>query len=331
MSLREATRKMTELKKCFVGIDTSNYTTSVSACDIDGKVIANLKSPLTVKSGERGLRQSDAVFAHVKNLPELMDRLSESILGYEPIAVGVSATPRMAEGSYMPCFLSGVAAAHSFAAAKNIPIYKTAHQNGHVMAALYSSGEVEKLLKDRFLAFHVSGGTTEVLLVTPNADKSDFDVLLVGETEDINAGQAVDRVGVMLGLNFPAGRGLETLAGAYNGSIEKKKISVKNCRCNLSGVENIAKKLYDNGESKEKIAAFTFDFIQRTLCEMASQALLKYGEMPILFAGGVMSNKLMRGAISSRFEAYFAEPEFSADNAAGVALLCRLAYMKDNK
>lgn len=321
---------MTKQAKCFVGIDTSNYTTSVALCDFEGRIIANLKAPLTVKSGERGLRQSDAVFAHIKNLPALTDKLSDLLKEYEAVAIGVSATPRAVEGSYMPCFLSGVAAAHSFAAARQIPIYKTAHQNGHVMAAMYSSGEAERLLKNRFLAFHVSGGTTEVLLVTPREDGEIFDIELVGETEDINAGQAIDRIGVMLGLDFPAGRELEALASNYQGSLEKKKISVKNCRCNLSGVENIAKKLYEAGEKKEKIAAFTFDFIQRTLCEMASQAIEKYGEMPILFAGGVMSNRLMRGAISRRFEAYFAEPEFSADNAAGVALLCRLAYIKDN-
>ena len=328
MNLKEPIRKMTEQEKCFVGIDTSNYTTSVAVCDADGKVIANLKSPLPVKSGECGLRQSDAVFAHVKNLPELMQRLSAELQEYEVLAVGVSATPRSVDGSYMPCFLSGVAAAHSFAAANRIPIYTTAHQNGHVMAALYSSGETEKLLKGRFLAFHVSGGTTEALLVTPRDDDKSFDVELVGETEDLNAGQVIDRIGVMLGLDFPAGRELEKLASSYKGTIEKKKVTVKDCRCNLSGVENIAKKLYEQGESKEKVAAFTFDFVQRTLCEMASQILQKYGEMPILFAGGVMSNKLMRKAICKKFEAYFAEPEFSADNAAGVALLTRLAYYK---
>ena len=322
---------MTNKKPCFVGIDTSNYTTSVALCDCNGVVIANLKSPLMVKSGERGLRQSDAVFAHTKNLPDLMDRLSLFFAEYEPIAVGVSETPRRLEGSYMPCFLSGIVAAHSFAAQKRLPIYKTAHQNGHVMAALYSSGEFERLMKQRFLAFHVSGGTTEALLVTPNDNESDISVKLVGETEDINAGQAIDRIGVMLGLDFPAGRALEDLARSYDGTFEKKKVCVKNCRCNLSGVENIAKTLYDKGESREKIAAFTFDFIQRTLSEMASQTLEKYGDMPILFAGGVMSNKLMRDALSKQFDAVFAEPEFSADNAAGVALLCRLAYMAEKE
>ena len=315
------------IDKCFIGIDTSNYTTSVAVCDAGGKIIANLKSPLIVKSGERGLRQSDAVFAHTKNLPEIMDRLSSVLVDYQPIAVGVSATPRIAEGSYMPCFLSGIAAAHSFAAANQIPVYTTAHQNGHIMAALYSSGKTELLLKNKFLAFHVSGGTTEVLLVTPRDDSALFDVELVGETEDINAGQAIDRVGVMLGLDFPAGRELEKLAQSDRGVLEKKKISVKECRCNLSGVEYIAEKFYENAESKAKIAAFTFDFIRRTLCEMASQAIGKYGDMPILFAGGVMSNNFMREAIFEQFEAYFAEPEFSADNAAGVALLCRRAYL----
>ena len=231
----------------------------------------------------------------------------------------------------MPCFLCGVAAARSFAASSGIPIYETAHQNGHIMAALYSSGEYERLTSDKFIAFHVSGGTTEALLVTPRDDERLFDVELIGETADINAGQAVDRVGVMLGLDFPAGRELELSASRYSGKIEKKKICVKDCRCNLSGVENIARTLYEKGESKEYIAAFTFDFIRRTLCEMAAQALEKYGDAPILFSGGVASNKLMRPAIRERFEAYFAEPEFSADNAAGVALSCRLAYMKNKE
>ncbi len=319
---------MSNNKKVFVGIDTSNYTTSAAVCNADGRVIANLKAPLPVKMGECGLRQSDAVFAHIKNLPVLMDKLASEIDGCDILAVGVSATPRDIEGSYMPCFLSGVSAAHAFASQNKLPIFKTAHQNGHVMAALYSSGESERFLKGRFLAFHLSGGTTEALLVTPNEDGSDFTLQLVGETEDINAGQAIDRIGVMLGLSFPAGKELEALAKSYEGRIEKKRVSVKDGRCNLSGIENIAKSLYDKGESKEKIAATAFDFICRTVVAMSEQLLEKYGKMPILFAGGVMSNKIMRAELTSHFDACFAEPEFSADNAAGVALLCRLRYIK---
>lgn len=331
MISKQTAQKMSDKKKAFVGIDTSNYTTSAAVCDFEGKIIANLKAPLPVKPGECGLRQSDAVFAHIKNLPDIMDRLSRELYGYEALAVGVSATPRDVEGSYMPCFLSGVSAAHAFASQNKLPIFETAHQNGHVMAALYSSGESERLLTGRFLAFHLSGGTTEALLVTPNSDGSDFTLELVGETEDINAGQAIDRIGVMLGLSFPAGRELEALAKSYNGKLEKRRVCVKNGRCNLSGIENIAKALYDKGESKEKIAATAFDFICRTVIAMSEQLLEKHGEMPILFAGGVMSNKIMRAELTSRFDACFAEPEFSADNAAGVALLCRLRYIKSKE
>ncbi len=319
---------MSELKKCFVGFDTSNYTTSAAICDMEGRVVANLKAPLPVKDGERGLRQSDAVFAHIKNLPELTDKLSTALAGYTPVAVGASATPRALPDSYMPCFLCGQVAAHSFAAGLGLPIIQTAHQNGHIMAAMYSSGKTDYLMERDFLAFHVSGGTTEALLVHPNIDKSGFSVELVGETLDINAGQAIDRIGVMLGLRFPCGKELEALACGYNGAVEKKKISVTDGKCSLSGLENMAKKLYEESRSREKTAAFVFDFLCRTLAQMCRQLMDKHGNMPVLFAGGVMSNKLMRSKLCEQFEAYFSEPEFSADNAAGVALLCRLEFLK---
>ena len=318
---------MNKQKKCFVGFDTSNYTTSIAVCDEDGQIVANLKLPLPVKAGERGLRQSDAVFAHTKNLPILADRISGVLSEYETIAVGVSTTPRKAEGSYMPCFLCGIAAARCFAAANRLEIYETAHQNGHIMAAIYSSGAHERLMNSaRFLAFHVSGGTTEALLVTPNSEKKDFSIELVGETKDINAGQAIDRVGVMMGLTFPCGKELEALAASYSGKTEKRNVCVNNGSCSLSGVENIAKKMYEESADKERVAAFVFDFIARTLSKMSEQLVAEYGEMPILFAGGVMSNKLMRKELSAKFESYFAEPDFSADNAAGVALLTRLNH-----
>lgn len=313
------------MKPCFIGIDTSNYTTSVSVCDGEGNIIANLKAPLAVKSGSRGLRQSDAVFAHVKNLPELMSKLSEITHDYEPLAVGVSVQPRDAEGSYMPCFLSGKSAAYSYAAAAKIPVYELSHQNGHIMAALYSAGKTELLRGGRFIAFHVSGGTTEALLVKGTYDG--FDVELVGKTQDINAGQAIDRVGVALGLDFPCGASLERLAAAYTGKIYSHPVCVKDAICNLSGVENIASKLIAAGESREAVAAFVFDFIGRTLERMCSQVMEKYGKSSVIFAGGVMSNKLMRARLSSSFDAHFSEPQFSADNAAGIALLCRERHL----
>ncbi len=308
---------------CYVGFDTSNYTTSVSVCAEDGQIIANLKKPLPVGEGARGLRQSDAVFEHTRNLPGLLEELRDVLVRecLRPVGVGVSVRPRDAERSYMPCFLSGKSVAYAFAAAAGIPIREFSHQNGHVMAALYSCGKAERLRDTPFFAFHVSGGTTEVLMAEP--DTTDFSLTLVGETDDINAGQLIDRVGVAMGLSFPCGKEMEALASAYEEKIYKHPVCVREARCSLSGAENIALRIWKETDNKEAVAAFVFDFVCRTLLAMCEQIEEKYGARPIVFAGGVMSNHLMRKRLSARYDASFAEPEFSADNAAGVALLCR--------
>ena len=317
------------MKKCYLGFDTSNYTTSAAVCDAEGNVVANIKIPLPVKSGNRGLRQSEAVFEHTRNLPILCQSLRAELGGYTPVAVGVSVRPRDAEESYMPCFLAGKSAAYSFASGLNIPVCEFSHQNGHVRAALYSAEQERLLESERFLAFHVSGGTTEALLVTPG--DGCFSVELVGETDDINGGQAIDRVGVAMGLDFPAGAALEALASQYNGKIYKHAVCVKDGRCSLSGVENIAAKIYSQTNDKSAVAAFVFDFIGRTLDEIRRQVMDKHGRMPVVFAGGVMSNNIMREQLSAQCEAYFSEPQFSADNAAGIALLCRDKILFDKK
>jgi len=314
------------MTECFIGIDTSNYTTSAAICTKDGEIVANLKLPLPVKAGECGLRQSDAVFAHVKNLPQLMERLAESLQGMKPVAVGVSATPRPLEGSYMPCFLSGIAAAQSFAAAAHIPLLRFSHQEGHIMAAAYSAGAMHLLDAERFAAFHVSGGTTEVLLATPHP--RGFDIELFSATADINAGQAIDRIGVMLGLDFPCGKELEKLAEKNTKKIPKSRISVKDGYCNLSGLENMAAKLWQESGDAALVAAFTLQFIGDTLVAMTGELDARIPSLPIVYAGGVMSNRYLQARLGERKNTYFAEPQFSADNAAGIALLCRKQFLK---
>lgn len=314
------------MTECFVGIDTSNYTTSAAICTKDGEIVANLKLPLPVKAGECGLRQSDAVFAHVKNLPTLMQSLAKELTGFEPVAVGASATPRPLKGSYMPCFLSGIAAAQSFAAAANIPLLRFSHQEGHIMAAAYSAGAMHLLDDERFAAFHVSGGTTEVLLATPHP--RGFDIELFSATADINAGQAIDRIGVMLGLDFPCGKELEKLAEKNTKKIPKSRISVKDGYCNLSGLENMAAKLWQESGDAALVAAFTLQFIGDTLVAMTEELDARIPSLPIVYAGGVMSNRYLQARLAERKNTYFAEPQFSADNAAGIALLCRKQFLK---
>ena len=202
----------------FIGIDTSNYTTSVALADADGRILANEKQLLAVDQGQRGLRQSDALFAHTRNLPELMERLREKLhpkglTSLSVAAIGFSASPRRMSGSYMPCFLAGKATASAMSAVTGTPAYTFSHQEGHVMAALYSAGMSDLPLEHEWIAFHVSGGTTDVMLVIP--DTTGLAVELLGQSLDLHAGQAVDRIGVAMGLTFPCGRELERLSDAY--------------------------------------------------------------------------------------------------------------------
>lgn len=311
-------------KKIIMGVDTSNYTTSVALMYEDGALIANLKRPLPVKLGEHGLRQSDAVFAHIKNIPDIMAEARAFIGDNAPIAVGVSTRPRNIEGSYMPCFLTGVAVAESVSASLGVPLYKFSHQCGHMMAAIFSSG-ARHLLGKTFAAFHVSGGTTEILRVSFSG--SEFSAELIGGTQDLNAGQVIDRIGAYLGLPFPSGKYLEELAKTNTKKLPTKKPKISDFKINLSGLENMAVKLYEETEDKALVAAFVLDYVEKGISLLAEAYLEKYGDTEFLFAGGVMSNLIIREKLASKFKAHFAEPVFSSDNAVGIAELTRINHV----
>lgn len=311
-----------------VGIDTSNYTTSFAIISRDGELIANLKRPLPVKEGERGLRQSDAVFAHVKNIPDIMQEASEYLKDSKIVAVGVSERPRNVDGSYMPCFLAGVAQAESICATQSVPLYRYSHQCGHVMAAIFSSGNLDLLNKD-FLAYHVSGGTTEMLKVKYNGIS--FDSELIGGTADLNAGQLIDRIGVHMGLRFPCGKEMEMLALDTSNKVMAKKPKVTDFKVNLSGIENQAVKLYSECGDKAAVSSFVFDSVGKSLVALTDSYFEKFGECDLLFAGGVMSNGIIKKMISDKYSASFAAPSLSADNAVGVAYLAYRRYISENK
>ncbi len=305
----------------FLGIDTSNYTTSCALLE-NGKIVKNCKLPVTVKAGERGVRQSDAVFSHIKNLPEVMAMIGK----ISPDAIGVSLSPRDVEGSYMPCFLAGYAIASSLATSMSIPLYTFSHQAGHVRAALYSA-QKNDLVHQKLIAFHVSGGTTEVLFYDNGK------ITCIGGTNDINAGQLIDRTGVKLGLSFPCGKELETTADfqAMKTACIKPMASVRGLTCNFSGLENKVDGMIQNQTSSSIISAFVLASIEKTLSALCNEIIRVYGKLPIIFSGGVSSNRYLQNKLSAQFGAYFAEPQFSADNAAGIALLCQERYEQCHK
>lgn len=309
------------MKKYFLGIDTSNYTTSAALCDENGTVIKNIKKLLPVRDGEKGLRQSDALFHHTVQLPEIIGEAVSEIDGHIA-AVGASCRPRDAAGSYMPCFLAGKSAGIAAARVSGCDFYEFSHQCGHISAALYSA-ERNDLCKEMFAAFHVSGGTTDILLVGPS-DETVFKVEHIGGTIDLNAGQVIDRTGVMMGIHFPCGREIEKLALSYGGAPDKVSVCVKGLECNLSGVENKVRRLYDETADRERCSAYVISFINKTLEKLTENLRKIYPDIPIVYAGGVMSCSIIKENLSKYGS--FAAPEFSSDNAAGIALMTRRKY-----
>lgn len=314
-----------------LGVDTSNYTTSLALVR-GGTVIKNVRRLLPVGENERGLRQSDALFHHTKALPELCEELF-SCGNYEPeklCAVGVSSKPRNTENSYMPCFLAGISFASAVSGALKAPLFNFSHQQGHIEAAIYSSGIQKALsLSNEFISFHVSGGTTDIVLCSKKADGS-IACEKIGGTTDLNAGQAIDRTGVMLGLRFPCGKELDEMSCSSSARFGKIKVSVEGLSCSVSGLENKTKTMAAQGVPPCDIAAFLFEYLSCVLGALTDNLKEKYSLLPVLFAGGVMSNTRIRKNLSKRANVFFASPELSSDNACGTSLLAYNKFKAEN-
>ena len=297
-----------------IGFDTSNYTTSVAW--FDGNNGENYSKLLPVKQGELGLRQSDAVFAHTKSLPELSGRLFSHVDISTVAAVGVSTQPRAVDGSYMPCFMVGLSHATLLANALNVPIIEVSHQQGHVAASLWSADQMD-LLDIPHLAWHLSGGTTELLLVEPKA--GNVSCTRVGGTTDISAGQLVDRTGQLLSLPFPSGKHLDSLS---QGALIEETFRVKcfGMEFSLSGVQNKVQGFFQRVSDPKETAAYALRCICSAVSQATQNALKEYPGLKVVFSGGVASNSMLRAAMKP-FDPVFASPQFSTDNAIGVAVL----------
>ena len=300
-----------------LGFDTSNYTTSVAAYDgVGGKNCSRL---LDVKPGQLGLRQSDALFAHVKRLPELVQALAEAMDLRSVTAIGVSTRPRAVEGSYMPCFLAGWSQASSLAAILGVPLHAVSHQQGHIAASLWSAGRLD-LMQAPHLAWHLSGGTTELLYVEP--DEKNVKAQKIGGTSDISAGQLIDRSGVLLGLQFPAGKAVDALS-RESACRERYRVKLQGLEFSFSGIQNKAEKFYSETHCAPDTARFVMNCVVTCIADATRAALAQYPGLPVVFSGGVASNSMLRERMQE-FSPIFAEPQFSTDNAMGVAVLAAL-------
>lgn len=297
-----------------LGFDTSNYTTS--AAWFDGVSDRNVGKLLEVRPGALGLRQSDALFQHVVRLPEILEKLLSDCDRRNISAIGASTRPRSVEGSYMPCFLPGANTARSLAEVMGVPFYAFSHQQGHLAAILWDSGHME-LLEQPMLAWHLSGGTTELLYVKPGLEAA-----RIGGTTDISAGQLIDRTGQLLGIPFPAGKGLDALGEGT--TVKPYPVKVQDMQFSLSGMQNQVEQKLKSGMPPQEAAAFTLMNCVTAVKKATNQAKEFYGDLPVVFSGGVASNSLLR-KVMEPVGGIFGSPAYSTDNAMGIAVLTMIS------
>ena len=297
-----------------IGFDTSNYTTSIAY--FDGENAVNISQLLPVREGELGLRQSDAVFHHIKSLPELSGRLFSDVSTDSVTAVGVSTRPRAVDGSYMPCFMVGYSHAKLLADALGVPLVECSHQQGHVAASLWSAGRLD-LMSEPHLAWHLSGGTTELLLVEPN--NNNVCCTRIGGTTDISAGQLIDRTGQLLHLPFPSGKKLDELS-ADAVMNEVFRVKCENTEFSLSGVQNKVQQFNEKYMSAAETSAYALRCVAYAVLRATQNAQKIYPGLPVVFSGGVASNSMLRRVLTP-VKPIFAQPQYSTDNALGVAVI----------
>ncbi|NLL49568.1 MAG: O-sialoglycoprotein endopeptidase [Firmicutes bacterium] len=303
--------------RVYLGIDTSSYTTSMCLLGEDGKIKADERTILQVASGARGLRQSEALFQHVQNIPEITARLSSALKGHELAAIGVSVKPRPQDDSYMPVFLPGVAIGEALGNLLDIPCHQLTHQETHLWGGI-ASAHGPKVRQ--FLALHLSGGTTELTAVRRREGNNQLQIELLGGSLDLHAGQFVDRLGVKLGLPFPAGPSLERLAHETRETVPVATFH-RGGMVSFSGPLTALEKRV--GEVSPAVLARTcFASIARTLVKWIRWAEESHSTRELLIVGGVAANQLIREILQEQLPAwklYFAAPRYSVDNAYGAA------------
>jgi N6-L-threonylcarbamoyladenine synthase len=315
----------------FLGIDTSCYTSSVAIVDKDENIIYDGRILLEVAANEKGLRQSDAVFQHMNNLPKLIIEAMNIAKSSMLKGIGVSIRPRSIEGSYMPVFTAGNNYAKVIAACMEAPIVECSHQQGHIIAGAWS---INKAYTDKYLVYHISGGTTELLKVA-NINQS---IEIVGGTQDLNAGQYIDRIGVALGMKFPCGNEMDKLCNDYEGDAFQLPISVKDTILSFSGPESHVQRLISKETSighnfKVQISKSVFLNIAEALEKTIINACVQYDIKDVLMVGGVASNTVISHKLQESVKAKalginisISKPQYSSDNAVGAAIYAKRTY-----
>jgi N6-L-threonylcarbamoyladenine synthase len=306
------------MNECFLAFDTSCYTTSAAVVS-DGRVLFDKRIMLNVEKGGRGLRQSEAVFQHIRNLKSILSDFPRQ--EYDIEGVAYSEKPRPRDDSYMPVFCVGEAAAFSFAAALGVKPLPLTHQHGHIYSAFFDNMPMD----GAYCALHVSGGTLDLLRVDIS-ENIITGITRIGGSLDITCGQLIDRIGVAAGLGFPAGEEMEKL---YNKNGAAFTTNIKSLNVNLSGAEAQAMRLLQSVADISHVCSGIIDCAAETLIKLTDNAAAETNIKKFIFTGGVICNRIIREKIKGRcdkkgYECILANKQYSGDNACGLALVAQL-------
>ncbi len=314
-----------------LGIESSCDDTS-AAIICGNKILSNVAATQQIHNEYGGVVPELASRAHQQNMvPVVTQALSRANIQQKDIcAVGFTRGPGL-----LGSLLVGTSFAKSLAMSLNIPLIEVNHLQAHILAHFINDAN-EQPPQFPFLCLTVSGGHTMIVLV-----RDYFDMEIIGKTIDDAAGEAFDKIGKILGLDYPAGPIVDKLA--KEGNSEKfsfAKPKVENFDYSFSGIKTsvlyfIQKEIKKNPEFIKENLADLCASVQKTIVDVLMQKLQKAAQelniKEIAIGGGVSANSGLRNAMLNNKEKlgwniYIPKFEYTTDNAAMIAMVAKLKY-----
>lgn len=314
-----------------LGIESSCDDTAAALIQ-NRKILSNVIANQKIHQSYGGVVPELASRAHQQNIvPVVNEALKQAGIDRNQLsAIAFTRGPGL-----MGSLLVGSSFAKSLSMALNVPLIEVNHMQGHILAHFIEDAN-ENSPEFPFLCLTVSGGHTQIVKVS-----NYFEMKVLGETIDDAAGEAFDKAGKILGLDYPAGPIIDKLA--KEGNSEKFKFSkpkVEELNFSFSGLKTailyfIQKETQKNPDFIQENLPDLCASIQKTivdiLMEKLSLAVKKTGISQVAIAGGVSANSEIRNRLKEmetekNWKVFIPKFEYTTDNAAMIAMAGQLKF-----
>ncbi len=314
-----------------LGIESSCDDTS--AAIINGnKILSNIAANQTVHQEYGGVVPELASRAHQQNIIPVVEKsfTKANIQQKDISAIGFTRGPGL-----LGSLLVGTSFAKSLAMSLDVPLIEVNHLQAHILCHFIEDANPMPP-KFPFLCLTVSGGHTMIVLV-----KDYFDMEIIGKTIDDAAGEAFDKIGKIMGLDYPAGPIIDKVAKLGNpDAFTFGKPKLENYDYSFSGIKTsvlyfLQKQLKENPnfiqENVENLCASVQKTIIDVLMKKLEKAAKDYDVKEVAIAGGVSANSGLREAMQKNVEklgwnVYIPKFEYTTDNAAMIAMVAKLKF-----